>query len=173
MQLELVRDMALHYCTLGRLMFAGRTLFTIERPWVPDSRSRGGQKGVSCVPVGEYRLERHNSDAHPKVWALVNPMLDVYHLPQDVPAGQELVSRTACLIHAANWAYELRGCVAPGKARLKDQAARWMVTRSRDAINELRTVIGNSFDLHLTILENTGITGEGGTFGGGGASGNF
>lgn len=156
MLIELVRDMALPYCTLGRLMFNGRTLFTIERPWVPDPRSKGGTKGVSCVPVGDYRLDRHNSDAHPKVWALVNPMLDVYHWPQDVPADKELVSRTVCLIHAANWSSELRGCIAPGKTRIKDQTGRWMVTRSRDAVNELRTVIGNNFDVHLNIIENNG-----------------
>lgn len=156
MIIELVRDLSTHYCTLGRLMFAGRTLFTIERPWVPDPRSRGGQKGVSCVPVGDYRLNRHNTDAFPKVWALVNPMLDVYHQPWEVPPGKELISRTACLIHAANWAHELRGCIAPGKQLLKDPQGRWMVTRSRDAVNELRTVIGNLVDLKLTIIENGG-----------------
>lgn len=169
MIVELIRDMETAYCTLGRLMFAGHTVFTIERPWVPAQYSKGGQKGVSCVPFGQYRLDRHNSDAFPKVWALVNPALDVYHLPQDVPPGRELLSRTACLIHAANWSYELRGCIAPGKARQKDPAGRWMVTRSRDALNELRTVIGNQFDVRLNVTYNVGITGEGGRFGGGGA----
>lgn len=156
MIIELVRDIENSYCTLGRMIFAGRTLFTIERPWVADERSAGGQKGVSRVPFGHYRLERHNTDAFPKVWALVNPLLDVYHWPWEVPNGRELVSRTACLIHAANWSHELRGCIAPGKQRVKDQQGRWMVTQSRNAINELRTVVGNSIDLSLVIHDNIG-----------------
>lgn len=157
MIIELIRDQATDYCTLGRMQFAGRTLFTIERPWIPDVRSRGGTKGISCVPAGEYRLDRHNTDAHPKVWALVNPMLDVYHQPYDVPPGRELISRTACLIHPANWAHELRGCVAPGKQRQKDGQGRWMVTQSRDAVNELRTVVGNLVDLRLLVTYNGGF----------------
>jgi hypothetical protein len=170
-QLELVRDIETPYCTLGRLHFAGRSLFTIERAWVPDPRSKGGTKGISCVPLGDYRLDRHNSDAHPKVWALVNPLLDVYHWPDDVPPSKELVSRTACLIHAANWAHELRGCIAPGKTRIKDARGRWMVTNSREAINDLRTVIGTRYEVSLTIVPNTnGIEAHGGKFGGGGAN---
>ncbi|CAB4165409.1 hypothetical protein UFOVP820_44 [uncultured Caudovirales phage] len=151
MILELIRDTSLPYCTLGRLIVAGKTFFTIERPWIPDPRSPGGTKGVSCIPTGEYRLERHSGEAFQKVWAMVNAANGVYHLPADVPAGLRSSARTACLIHPANWAHELRGCIAPGKTRAMDSTRHWMVTRSRDAVNEIRTLIGTSLDLKLTI----------------------
>lgn len=95
-------------CTQGMLEIAGEEFFSLERPWVEGAP--GGQKGVSCVPEGLYRLVPHDSEAHPKSFALVNEDLHVYHLsvPQD---GQ---GRTACLIHAANWPQELRGCIALG-----------------------------------------------------------
>jgi hypothetical protein len=148
--LELVRDVSEADCTLGWLTCNGRKWPTIERPWVPDAKGRGGRKGVSCVPDAVYRLERHDSDAHPKCWALINPQVDVYHWPAAVPAGRKAYARTVCLIHAANWAAELRGCVAVGKERRKDGRT-WMVTRSRDALNELRSAIGMQYDLALKI----------------------
>lgn len=153
MMLELIRDDSLPTCTLGRIIVFGKTFYTIERPWVPEDNSPGGRKGVSCVPVGEYRLERHNGEAFQKVWALVNPSLGVYHLPQDVPAAQKFTARTACLMHPANWAHELRGCIAPGKTRTQDANRQWMVTRSRDAVNEIRTLIGSALDIRLTITQ--------------------
>lgn len=150
MNLELVRDLDTGYCTLGRIMISGKTFFTIERPWIPGA-GKSGKKGASCVSVGTYRLTRHDSEMYPKTWALVNPSLDVYHYPWDVPRGQEASTRTAVLIHAANWAHELRGCIAPGKTRTKDAQGKWMVTRSRDAMNEIRTLIGSRIEVTLTI----------------------
>ncbi|CAB4169884.1 hypothetical protein UFOVP1082_36 [uncultured Caudovirales phage] len=153
MMIEMIRDMSLSYCTLGRIIINGKTFFTIERPWIPDAQAIGGRKGVSCIPLGEYRLDRHNGEAFQKVWALVNPSLGVYHLPQDVPTLQKPFARTACLIHPANFAHELRGCIAPGKNRAQDGAKQWMVSRSRDAVNEIRTLIGSALDVRITITD--------------------
>lgn len=150
MNIELIRDMDTGYCTLGRIIVGGKTFFTIERPWV-EGTGKGGRKGASCVAPGVYRLTRHDSEMYPKTWALVNPSLDVYHYPWDVPRGHEANTRTAVLLHAANWAYELRGCIAPGKSRMKDSNGRWMITRSRDAMNEIRTLIGPRLEVTLTI----------------------
>lgn len=150
MILELSRDFSDATCTLGWLTVAGRKFTTIERPWVPDPAYPAGLKGQSCVPRGEYRLERHDSDAFPRCWALVAPPLGVYHWPWEVPVQQRAWARTAVLIHAANWASELRGCIAPGKDRVKDRNG-WMVVRSRDALNEVRTLTGSAIDLRLVI----------------------
>jgi hypothetical protein len=155
MILTLTRDYRDANLTLGTLAIGANKWQTLERPWVPDATSTYacGDKGVSCVPVGDYRLEPHNSEAHPKVWALVNPKLGVFHWDADVPPGCN-GARTAVLIHAANWVEELRGCIAVGKSRLKTNG-RWMVVRSRDALNEVRNVLGTTYELVLTIAELT------------------
>ncbi len=153
MELELFRDYRDPSCTLGTVESFGRRFQTMERPWVPSPDSPAGTKGVSCVAPGRYRLFRHNSEAHPNVWALVNPSLDVYHFEADVPADRRGKARTAVLIHSANWAEELRGCIAPGKERVKDRTGRWMVQRSRDALNEFRNILQGKVDVWLTINE--------------------
>jgi hypothetical protein len=152
MELLLYRDYRDASCTLGTITNGVKKLQTMERPWVPSDKSVAGRKGVSCVAPGRYRLERHNSDAHPNVWALVNPQLDVYHWESEVPTERRGIARTVVLIHAANYAEELRGCIAPGTTRGKD-GARKAVWNSRDALNQFRTWIGGSLDTWLTISE--------------------
>lgn len=102
MQLVITRDTDDGVCTLGRLYFAGVTLFTIERPWFNNTPGR------SCIPLGTYSLVLHDSELHPKTFALENAVLGVTHW------GPSL--RTAVLIHPANVAQELRGCIAPGRS---------------------------------------------------------
>ncbi len=152
LELELFRDYRDPGCTLGIVESFGRRLQTLERPWVPSPNSVAGTKGVSCIAPGRYRLERHNSEAHPNVWALVNPSLDVYHFEHEVPRDRSGKARTAVLIHSANWAEELRGCIAPGKERLR-QGKVWCVQRSRDALNEFRNILAGKIDVWLTINE--------------------
>jgi hypothetical protein len=69
-------------------------------------------------------------------------------MPADIPAG--VYGRSLVLIHAANWAHELLGCIAPGKAR-GIIAGEWGVSESRAAMNEIRTLIGNTFDIQLEV----------------------
>lgn len=152
LELELFRDYRDQGCTLGSIDSFGRRLQTMERPWVPSPGSVAGTKGVSCVAPGRYKLVRHNSEAHPNVWALVNAMLDVYHFESEVPPERRGRARTAVLIHSANWAEELRGCIAPGKDRVRDGLA-WKVERSRDALNEFRNILSGKLDVWLTINE--------------------
>jgi hypothetical protein len=148
----MTRDYRDAQCTLGTMSIGAYKWQTLERPWVEDADSfySCGRKGVSCVPAGDYKLTPHNSEAHPKVWALVNPKLGVFHWDTDVPPGCN-GARTMVLIHAANWPEELRGCIAVGKARVKN--GRWMITRSRDALNEVRNALGATYDIVLTIAE--------------------
>lgn len=153
MIINLQRDLNTPNEMLGWLSVNGRKWTTLERPWVVTSGYLAGVPGRSCVPAGSYRLEPHSTEAHPKVWALVNTALHVYHWPWEVPASKKVFARTACLIHPATWASELRGCVAPGKSRTKEHNGSWMVRDSRDATNELRCAIGSSADLQLVIEE--------------------
>lgn len=146
--LQLDRYMSNANCTLGRLGVAGLKppWFTMERPWVPGGK--GGMKFRSCVPAGRYRIERHSSEAYPRSFALVAPALGVYRWPWEVPEGD---GRSAILIHAANWAHELAGCIAPGKEVARDVGGRWMVRRSRDAMNELNQLLIGALDIVLEI----------------------
>jgi hypothetical protein len=151
-KLLLNRDIHTSTETCGHVSLEGRKWATIERPWLPcPDGGKAGKKGFSCVPVGEYKLERHSTDAYPSHWALVNHELGVYHWPWEVPKHKEAWARTAVLIHSANWAHELRGCIAPGKARFRDGNGRWYVDKSRDALNEIRTLLGRRVDLVLVI----------------------
>lgn len=137
MKLTLLRTYRGTDCTLGVLTMEGGSFQTIERPWVADPKYKGGRKGVSCVPEGIYHLECHNSEAHPRTWALVNPELGVSHWPQDAAEGD----RTAVLIHVANFASELRGCIAPGMSSTVDPARGRMVTKSRVAMEKIQELL--------------------------------
>lgn len=66
-------------------------LCAIERPWKKNAHE------VSCIPEGTYKLAPHHTEHWPDVIELL-----------DVPG------RTGILIHPANLASELRGCIAPG-----------------------------------------------------------
>ena len=129
MNLVLERDTDDGTCSMGLLFLDEQRWYTIERPWIPDpSGAVGGQPGRSCVPLGVYQLVIHDSEAHPETWALVNPELGVTHFGPS--------QRSAVLIHPANHAYELRGCIAPGKQRLHQS-----VFQSRAAMRELQAAL--------------------------------
>lgn len=137
------------YCTLGIMEVNGRGKFhTVERPWIPVPDAPCGHQQTSCVGVGLYRLEPRETEARGKHWILSSAALHVYRMPGDVPTG--VYARTLVLIHAANWAHELLGCIAPGKSR-SIMDGEWGVTQSRAAMNEIRTLIGNTYDLQLEI----------------------
>lgn len=80
-------------CVMGRLLFAGQSVYTIERPWLLNKPFE------SCIPEGDYSLNPYSSTRYPNVWQVAN-----------VPG------RTHILIHAANYAHQLAGCIAPGTA---------------------------------------------------------
>lgn len=167
MLLHLLRDQATDELTLGVLTLpTGRKLYTIERPWVPSPHGLSGVKYESCVSDGVYRLDRHSSEKFGQVWALVNPALDVYHYPYEVPRTKARYARTAILIHAGNWVRDVIGCIAPGKTRARVEGE-WMVLNSRDALNELRTVIGSKIEVSLEVIWAAGVqprTSSGGDF---------
>lgn len=123
--------------TFGELEAAGVKFATVERPWLDN------EPFVSCVPVGSYTLEEHSSSSHPDVWALVNHSLGVYHF--DHPDA----IRTAILIHVANVARELAGCIAPGTA-FGVPYGEWGVVNSRYAVDQLRNIIdGDEVQLEI------------------------
>lgn len=119
-------------CTLGLLALGDHQWQTLERPWIPTQDSPGGQPQTSCVPMGTYKLARHNTEKHPHTFALVNPELGVVH---DPAPGM----RSDILIHPANFVHELLGCIAIGKGRRF--VGQWQLTQSRIAFEELTSLM--------------------------------
>lgn len=108
MHIEILRDRVEPEGVFGTLSIDGeRICVTCEQPW------RNNQKGISCIPAGDYALVPHDSTKHPNVVAFVNPALRVFHHEADAPKDGGSF-RAECLIHNANDPDQLHGCVAPG-----------------------------------------------------------
>lgn len=135
-------------CTLGVLRINGSSWQTMERPWLPTDQGPSGIKGASCISVGTYQLIPRETEAKGKHWLLYNPELGVYRSPDEVPTNA--YGRSLILIHAANWAHELMGCIAPGRERVLDAKGEWMVTQSQPAMSDLRSLLLNK-DHQLTL----------------------
>lgn len=137
--------------TVGKLQAGSLIFFTMEQPW------RNNEKGHSCVPRGTYELHPHVINEGPlaglHTWALHNPEVDVYAEPgPSVPPD----ARTDCLIHPANWAFQLKGCIAPGLGHLDQSEHGPMVTRSQAAFGQLRQLLGEDSQGH-TLMIQTGV----------------
>lgn len=134
--LVLLRDTDNGNGTLGRIIVNNAVIFceTMERSWVAHPEYRAGTPFESCVPPGLYGLERVQSPKYGDTFALENAELGVFsHKDQIEQEGD----RYACLIHAANWARELEGCIAPGDGRANVHTDEPMVTHSRKATGAL------------------------------------
>lgn len=94
--------------TEGVLVVEGERFHTIEKPWVPDlDGDPGGAPNQSCVPLGTYRMIRHDTPKHPRTWELLNEALGI-------STSAKPHMRSECLLHPANKASQLAGCIAPG-----------------------------------------------------------
>lgn len=127
----------------GRLYHDGELIcYTVEQPW------RDNRPNVSCVPAGRYKLEAHHSEKYPDTFAMVNHGLGVYHYPAD---GWTAKDRYSCLIHTANYARQVSGCIGPGH-KLFASSGEWMVTRSRLTMGLIRAIIEDIDDWYITII---------------------
>lgn len=112
--------------TQGRLEWNGTVVcYTIELPWL------GNQRRISCIPTGEYVLQKRFS---PKFkWHL--------HL-QNVP-GRDLI-----LIHPANDARkELLGCIAPVNVHTGIGKG----SSSRKALEKLKSLVYATLDRNEVV----------------------
>ena len=137
----------------------GINLPTLERPWLPGVR--GGMPFASCVPDGEYQLERFTRPNGDLVLRLWNTDLGVYKHQGD---GPEEGGRYLILIHAGNWVRDGVGCIAPGLTRIVDDDGKAKVTPSRPAMKQIMkafdaenpTVSLAPIDTTLTIVTEPG-----------------
>jgi hypothetical protein len=137
-RIELIREIVSDTEIQGRLNVGPDTLYTIERPWVPESP--GGKPFESCVPAGTYRLSLHTRGNGDIVPAMTNHGLAVYYAAADRPGD---VGRYKCLLHSANWVHQIHGCIAPGKGRAPSNQGP-MVTSSRAAMKVIMDYLGDS-----------------------------
>lgn len=136
------------YCTMGVLAAKGATFQTVELPWYPSMTAPCGLIGHSCVGKGVYTLEPRYTEAKGHHWILSNPGLGVYRQPADIP--DEVYGRSLVLIHAANWAHELLGCIAPGVGRA-EMDGELGVSDSRAAMAHLFALLASETGLQLEI----------------------
>lgn len=136
MHLVLTRFISNNRGTLGYLEIPSECdptiYFTLERGW------NNNRPNVSCVPVGQYQLLRHNTRKYPNTWALVGDTIG--HTPcPDKP-------RYACVFHAGNSSTDFSGCIGLGYRA--DILAGYGISQSTKAIIE--------FKRHLDGIYNKG-----------------
>lgn len=100
----------------------GDFVYTIEPPWNQNKVSK------SCLPEGFYECEPHNGRKYKDTWAVQVP------------------DRTVCVFHVANWARQLKGCIAPGT---DIDEVQMMVTNSADAMEILREDLPERFRISI------------------------
>lgn len=109
--------------TMGRLYVGDTTLWTIERPWMDNKPFE------SCIPTGTYKVVPYSSAKYPHVW-------EVTGVPE----------RSKILIHVANYAHDVQGCIGVGMTKAKGA---WSVSNSRDAIKWLQTHLSGEFEINI------------------------
>lgn len=143
MQLTLTRDTPHSDLWLGILEVAGRKFHTLEP--------------ANCLPPGSYRLRPHQRPNGEQCFALVSPQAGVYHQPYDVPQSRRETAKFLALVHAGQYYWDA-DAVALGKDRVLEtirgtQTIRtWRMAETKVAMNELRTLIGQKFDIEVTII---------------------
>lgn len=133
MNLTLIRERAISTSTetQGTLRIGDLVLFTIEQPW------NNNVIGHSCIPTGSYRVIPHVSPTKGDCWIIDGPAQNVY--AENPPSG----GRSLILIHSANFASQLEGCIAPGMNRGQIDGID-AVLSSREAMTQLQSILGRS-----------------------------
>ena len=100
MRLHLIRDIDTGNETFGRLYADDEWMcYTIERPWKDNERR------ISCIPEGTYPLF---TKEYGRFW-------EKYKFP--IPILGSTSPRSEILIHPANYARELAGCIGVGNKK--------------------------------------------------------
>jgi hypothetical protein len=120
--------------TFGVMKVNGKKYYTVEQPW------NNNEPFKSCVPSGEYTLSPHESGKYGDVLCMVNND-GVTHFKE------ANTKRYACLIHVANYAKDVEGCIGLGVGYNTN-----MVTSSRKAISEFYDMISPN-ESHSLIIE--------------------
>jgi hypothetical protein len=123
--------------TPGKLHIGEQVFDTIERARTGDH---------PCIPPGEYTLKPHTSPHQGEVYSFIGD--GVYEW--EVPAGKK--GRCLVLLHSANKASQLLGCVAPGigTGYIDNEHA---VLSSQTAMAAISTLLGRTESHQITVTE--------------------
>ena len=147
MIITLKREARLPDGTLGMLEVNGRKFPTLENP-----ARTACDRHDTCLPPGTYRLMPKQRASGEKAFAVVNALNGVWERPSDVPR-HVTDARSAVFLAAGVSLDDLTGShIAPGKERVK-RSAGWAMEGTREAMNEIRTLVGSRLDIVLIIEE--------------------
>ena len=100
---------------------------TLELPW------KENQKRVSCIPTGEYKVVKRQSEKYKNHFHIL-----------DVP------NRSYILIHPANYVRQLLGCIAVGWEHTDiDGDGLRDVTSSKACLKRLYEIMPDKFELEI------------------------
>lgn len=134
MKIEMIRYESTSDGVFGILKVNGEKFHTVEKPW------NNNEPFESCIPAGNYKLVPHDSAKYGVVLCMINPELNITRY-------QEVESkRYACLIHPANYAKDVEGCIGLGKARYEN-----MVTHSRKTTAHFYSLVDPTESHDLSI----------------------
>ncbi len=135
------------YATFGSLIIENKLICnTLELPWLNNIPFK------SCVPIGCYKLAIRTK------WKHSDDYGHTFELK-----GEGVKDRPGCLIHPANWPYQLHGCIAPGHA-IGDLSGKRAIKDSRNAffkvINAIKeipfeTIGGNVTNIPFVITDHS------------------
>ena len=126
--MELVRFGSFKDRTIGRLTYDGEHFYTVERPWLDN------QQNISCIPTGFYKLIRVNSPRFgPGTWEVA-----------------AVTGRSHILIHVANTAADVIGCVGLGMGLFPQLQG---VSNSKAAIENFYLMTADKTEEELIIRE--------------------
>lgn len=123
----LVRYSYTEFAVLGHMFKAKEYICdTLELPWFDNKPFK------SCIPEGKYSLiYRKSTSFHVKEGYLL----------ENVPG------RSGILVHTANSAEELKGCIAVGVK------SSFLLYNSKDTLSKLISIIGQSDELNIIKMD--------------------
>lgn len=126
--------------TFGILTLGDFTCYTIERPWLNN------EPMISCIPSGDYYLHSYTSPKFGQSVIIYGGTVSPYPDPDWYRSG--------ILIHPANIATELKGCIGLGDSfgTVHDEHA---VMNSRKTVSEFLKLININeiYTLRITYDE--------------------
>ena len=157
MQLILNRDTPRMDCQEGILDAGTAQYYTLERPTDDTMHSM-------YSPGFTYQLIPYNSPKHGHTWCFHCPEANIYAFPngEGIPGFEQYEApndgnqhRSVCELHGANQAWQLLGCIAPGKGRgLLDIGHGFLpsVLSSDSAFDEIVTLLGPMSTGHTLVI---------------------
>jgi len=119
--------------TFGEFIVGPHRWYSVERQWSNNAPF------VSCIPPGLYDLVPHDSPRWGETVAVVGPGVSV---------NKDGAHRYGILIHPANTANELQGCIALGKS-LGYVSGSWAVLDSRNSVAAALKVLRGGAQLEI------------------------